>query len=404
MKAALPGAPSAPRAPDAGDRPPAAGLRLAIFTDTYPPQVNGVSRTLERLVDAIEARGGAARVVTVADPEAGDDPRVERWPSIPFWAYPQLRIAAPARDRALDMVERWKPTLIHSATEFGVGLGGLIAARESRVPFVSSYHTHFTAYLRHYNLSALDVIGWPFLRWFHNAGLRTFAPSEIVRRELADHGFHHTRVWSRGVDRGRFSPSFRSAALRAQLGATDDTVLVVYVGRLAPEKGIDVALDGMRMVLARQSHPGRVAFALAGDGPAEERCRREAPPGAVFVGKLGGRALSEFYASADIFVFPSITETFGNVVLEAMASGLALVAPDWGATTELATTDTALQFPASDPSALADRVEQLVADPALRGRLAGAALAVARDRTWDAVFDRLVADYREAIAGPRTVV
>jgi glycosyltransferase involved in cell wall biosynthesis len=375
---------------------------VAIFTDTYPPQVNGVSRTLERLVGAIEARGGAARVVTVADPEAGDDPQVERWPSIPFWAYPQLRIAAPSRERALDLIDHWKPTLIHSATEFGVGLGGLIAARETRVPFVSSYHTHFTAYLRHYNLSALDVIGWPFLRSFHNAGLRTFAPSEIVRKELADHGFHHTRVWSRGVDGGRFSPRFRSAALRARLGATDDTVLVVYVGRLAPEKGIDVALAGMRLVLER--HPGRVAFALAGDGPAEARCRREAPPGAVFVGKLDGRDLSEFYASADVFVFPSITETFGNVVLEAMASGLALVAPDWGATTELATTETALQFPASDPAALADRVERLVADPALRRRLAGAALAEAGRRTWDAVFDRLVGDYRDAVDGARRSV
>ena len=396
--------PVAPLAPEAGDAGPAAGLRLAIFSDTYPPQVNGVSRTLERLVGAVEARGGAARVITVDDPEASADPRVERWPSLPFWAYPQLRVAAPARDRALDVIERWKPTLIHSATEFGVGLGGLIGAREARVPFVSSYHTHFTAYLRHYKLSALDAIGWPFLRWFHNAGRMTFAPSENVRQELAEHGFRDTRVWSRGVDRGRFSPSFRSRSLRAELGASDDTVLVVYVGRIAPEKGIDVALEGMRIVLARQSSPGRVAFALAGDGPAEERYRREAPPGAIFTGRLDGRPLSEFYASADVFVFPSITETFGNVVLEAMASGLALVAPDWGATTELATTETALQFPADDPVALADRVELLVADASLRRRLAGAAMAVAAGRTWDAVFDRLVADYREAITGSRVAV
>ncbi len=119
---------------------------------------------------AVESRGGAVRVVTVSDPEAECDPQVERWPSIPFWAYPQLQMAAPRRCNALDLIERWKPNLIHSITEFGVGLGGLIGAREKRVPFVSSYHTHFTAYLRHYNLSVLDSIGWPFLRWFHNAG------------------------------------------------------------------------------------------------------------------------------------------------------------------------------------------------------------------------------------------
>jgi glycosyltransferase involved in cell wall biosynthesis len=373
----------------------AAGLRLAIFSDTYPPQINGVAPTLGRLVRAVEARGGAVRVVTVSDPDAAHDPQVERWPSIPFWAYPQLQMAAPRRGKSLDLIERWKPNLIHSVTEFGVGLGGLLGAREKRVPFVSSYHTHFTAYLRHYNLSVLDVIGWPYLRWFHNAGRMTWAPSEIVRRELEGNGFRNTRVWSRGVDPDQFHPTFRSNELRRSLGVADDGVLAVYVGRLAPEKGIDVALEGMRQVMER--NVSKVSFALAGHGPAEERCRATAPPGAVFMGRLTGRALSEFYASADIFVFPSITETFGNVVLEAMSSRLALVAPDWGATTELATTETALQFPAKDPAALADRVERLVRDPALRRRIADAAFAVAATRTWDAVFDRLIADYREAL-------
>ena len=377
--------------PDAGS---AAGLRLAIFSDTYPPQINGVAPTLARLVKAVEARGGAVRVVTVNDPDAIADPQVERWPSIPFWAYPQLQMAAPRRGRALDLIEKWKPNLVHSTTEFGVGLGGLIAAREKRVPFVSSYHTHFTAYLRHYNLTILDAIGWPFLRWFHNAGRITWAPSEIVRCELAEHGFRNTRVWSRGVDPEQFHPRFRSQELRRRLGVAEDGLLVVYVGRLAPEKGIDVALDAMRTVLGRH---GKVSFALAGHGPDEARCRARAPEGAVFVGRLTGRALSEFYASADIFVFPSITETFGNVVLEAMASRLALVAPDWGATTELATAETSLQFRAGDPAALADCVERLLHDAALRARLSAAAFDAAAKRTWSAVFDRLVADYRDAL-------
>ncbi len=373
----------------------AAGLRLAIFSDTYPPQINGVAPTLARLVKAVEARGGAVKVVTVSDPEAPSDAQVERWPSIPFWAYPQLQMAAPRRDRALDLIEHWKPNLIHSTTEFGVGLGGLVAAREKRVPLVTSYHTHFTAYLRHYKLSVLGTIGWPYLRWFHNAGRITWAPSEMVRNELASNGFSNTRVWSRGVDPNQFHPKFRSDDLRARLGVAPDGVLAVYVGRMAPEKGIHVALEGMRQVMARNG--SKVSFALAGHGPDEARCRETAPPGTVFMGRLTGRALSEFYASADIFVFPSITETFGNVVLEAMSSHLALVAPDWGATTELATPHTSLQFPAHDPAALADRVERLVNDAPLRRRLSDAAFAVAATRTWDAVFDGLVADYREAL-------
>lgn len=344
---------------------------------------------------AVESRGGAVRVVTVSDPDAAADPQVDRWPSIPFWAYPQLQMAAPRRALALDLIEKWKPNLIHSTTEFGVGLGGLIGARERRVPFVSSYHTHFTAYLRHYKLTVLGAIGWPFLRWFHNAGRMTWAPSEIVRRELEQNGFARTRVWSRGVDPAQFHPRFRSNDLRRRLGVAEDGLLVVYVGRLAPEKGIHVALDAMRGVMER--HGGRVSFALAGHGPDEARCRAAAPPRAVFTGRLTGRALGEFYASADIFIFPSITETFGNVVLEAMASRLALVAPDWGATSELATTETSLQFRAGDSASLAECVERLVRDRALRERMSAAAFSVAATRTWDAVFDRLVGDYRDAL-------
>jgi len=389
----------------------ASWLRLALFTDTYPPQINGVARTLERLVRAIEARGGAVHVVTVEDPAASPDgtvsgaPRapgsglrtpISRWPSVPFWAYPQLRVSAPARMRALDVIERFRPTLVHAATEFGVGLGALVAAREARVPLVTSYHTHFEQYIHFYRLSFLNAIAWPYLRWFHNSGLRTFVPSGVVARELEAHGVRGVRVWGRGVELDRFHPRFRSADCRARLGANDGTLLVAYVGRLAPEKGIDVALAGMRLALERQ--PGRVVFALAGDGPAEARCRASAPPGTVFTGRLVGRALSEFYASADVLVFPSLTETFGNVVLEAMASELALIAPDEGATTELATSERALQFPARDPAALAACVERLLHDDSLRRRLAAAALAEARERTWDRVFDRLLADYREVAA------
>lgn len=355
-----------------------------------------MARTLERLTQAIEARGGAVRVVTVADPEAAQDPRVERWPSVPFWAYPQLRMAAPSRQRALDVIERWKPTLVHIVTEFGVGLGGLLAAREAQVPVVSSYHTNFQAYLEFYRLGALDRIAWPFFRWVHNRGRRTFAPSEYVARDLVAHGIENVRVWSRGVDAERFGAGFRTAAMRERLGVRDGRPLVLYVGRLAREKGIDTLLGAMRIV--REARGEAVAFGLVGDGPAEAECRARAPEGTVFTGKLTGRELSEAYAAGDIFAFPSITETFGNVVLEAMASGMAVIAPDVGATTEYATTDTARQFRAGDAQDLAAAIIALADDPAARERLQRAGLATARARTWDAVWDKLVGDYREALA------
>lgn len=370
------------------------GLRLAIFTDTYPPQVNGVARTLARLAEAIEARGGAVRIVTVADPDASEHATVDRWPSIPFWAYPQLRIAAPSRQRAMDVMEQWKPTLVHVTTEFGVGLAGLFAAREAGVPVVSSYHTHFKAYLEFYRLSMLEPMAWPYFRWFHNRGVRTFCPSGIVARDLVANGLENVRVWSRGVDASRFSPSFRSAAMRDRLGVVrPDQTLVVYVGRLAREKGMQVLLKAMHQV--QQRIGDRVVLALVGDGPAENECRATAPVGTVFTGPLTGRELSEAYAAADIFAFPSITETFGNVVLEAMASGVAVIAPDIGATTEYATRETAVQFSAKDPASLAAEVVALAVDPKARARVAAAGLATAKARTWDSIFDGLVRDYRE---------
>lgn len=372
----------------------ARGLRLALFTDTYTPQVNGVARTLERLVSAVERRGGAVLVETVQAPDAPVDPRVRRAPSVPFWAYPQLRIAAPSARAAAVRLARWRPTLVHATTPFGVGLAGRSAARALGVPFVTSYHTSFAAYLQHYGLSALDRFSWSYLRWFHNGGRRTFVPSEAVARELGAQAFGNLRIWSRGVDVERFAPRARSRAMRLRMGARDDTFVVAYVGRLAPEKGVHHAIEAMRLV--RQRHGGRVCLAVAGDGPDAARCRALAPEGTWFAGALAGEELSAFYASADAFVFPSRTETFGNVVLEAMASGLPVVAPDEGATTELAHEGTALTYPWGDARALAGRIEWLLRDQLLCRQLRHAGLAVAGARSWDAVWDRLLDDYRDA--------
>lgn len=378
-------------APHAAD---ATGLRLAIFSDTCTPQINGLARTLERLVPAIEARGGAVRVETVDVPGAAEDPRLVRWGSIPFWAYPQLRLAAPRRAAVLRGLRAWRPTLVHATTPFGVGLAGRAAALAVGVPFVSSYHTSFAAYLRHYRLTALDAFAWPFQRWFHNGGRLTWAPSEATRRELIGHDIANVRVWGRGVDPLRFHPRFRSEEVRRVVGARPDDIVVAYVGRLAPEKGVHLAIDAMRAITAR--HGARVRFMLAGDGPGEARCRAAAPEGTWFAGMLRGEHLAAFYASADVFVMPSTTETFGNVVLEAMASGVPVVAPDAGATLELANPRTALTFRAGDASDLAAAIDRLVRDPSVREEKRAAGLAVAATRTWDAVWDALVRDYREA--------
>lgn len=372
-------------------------LRLALFTDTYPPQLNGVSRTLERLVSAVQARGGAARVYTTTDPEATTrSSDVWRRPSVPFWAYPQLRLAPPVGGRIYRDLLAWRPTLIHAATPFGMGLTGRACALRLGVPLVTSYHTSFSEYARFYHLGLLSGLGWAFFRWFHNTGQRTYVPTRAIADELGRLGFARLALWGRGIETQRFNPRYRSATWRERLGARDDTIVVAYVGRLAAEKGLDVALAAMHQLKSDR----RILFALAGDGPYAEHCWREAPGNANFAGRIVGDDLSAFYASADLFIFPSTTDTFGNVVLEAMASGLPVIAADVGPTRELLARGGGVMFPGGDAPALAAQIVALANDPSRRQSLAAEGLEVAQHCSWDRIFDALIADYRQVLTEP----
>jgi phosphatidylinositol alpha 1,6-mannosyltransferase len=377
-------------------------MRLALFCDSYLPQLNGVSLLLERLVDAVHDRGGHVRVFTTTDPHATYDADIRRWPSVPLWLYPEHRLALPTPASVRRELEAYRPTLIHAASPFGLGLAARRGASALGIPFVSSYHTSWSEYTKFYGLGFLSNFAWRYLRWFHNSGDRTYAPTQAIRAELDSHGVRRTAIWSRGVDTLRFSPSVRSTALRARLGASDQTVICAYVGRLGAEKGLGVAMEGMQRVVARAG--ANVLCAVAGDGPYEAECRRLAPPGTVFMGRLPHRELSEFYASADVFIFPSATDTFGNVILEAMASGLPVVGADVGPTRELLGGTRGLVFAPGNAAKFADQVLTLVLDRARRVALAREALAFARTRTWGAIFDELFADYARVTGRPPAAV
>lgn len=372
------------------------GLRVAIVSDTFAPQLNGVTRTLDRLVGAIEERGGVVHIETVDDPMAAADPRVHRTRSIPFWAYPEMRISTPGSGAMADRLEAFRPDLVHLTTPFGVGIAGMLAARTLGLPTVSSYHTSYPQYLHHYGLTLLDRIAWPWLRWFHNASRRTYAPSPWIASELTRNGVERVALWSRGVDTARFDPRHRSETLRRRLGVPAGGALVVYVGRIAPEKGIDVALDAMRRLADRWGE--RLRFALAGDGPAVAGARLRAPEGTTFTGPLAGEALGAFYASADVLVFPSTTDTFGNVVLESLASGTPVVAADHGLAAELVDDGAVLTFPGGDAAGLEAQVSRLLHDDALAEQLRTRGRAIALGRDWNAVWNALFTDYRRVIA------
>ncbi len=371
-------------------------LRVALFTDTRLPQLNGVTRTLHRLERAIRARGGEVRTWTPRDPRAEPHDDVHELRAVPFWAYPELRIALPDGRRVEREVERWSPNLVHAATPFGAGLAGRRVALRLGLPLVTSYHTSFSAYARFYHFGALARPGWSYLRWFHNGGRRTYAPSNATAAELRGRGFRGVRVWSRGVDTARFNPRFRSTAFRDHLGVAPGRWLVGNVGRVAREKGLDAMLEAMH-ALDRET-PGRFVFAFAGDGPYLESLRREAPASARFLGRLEGEDLSRFFASLDLFVFPSTTDTFGNVLLEAMASGVPILAADAEPTRDLVTPGLGLLYYPGAAANLAAGIRAALAKPEQLTAMRASALTLAAERGWDRIFDDLIADYRTVIA------
>jgi phosphatidylinositol alpha 1,6-mannosyltransferase len=373
------------------------GVRLALFSDTFPPQMNGVSRTLERLVGAARDRGADVRIFTTSDPELQHhDPDEVRWNSVPFWAYPQVRLSAPRAFAARADLAQWAPSLVHVATEFGVGLAGRSAASSLRIPLVTSYHTSFSAYAEFYQLGALAPMGWKYFRWFHSAAARTFTPTDAIRAEVEAHGFRNVGVWGRGVDGDRFDPSFRSLDWRRGLGIADDDIIVLYVGRIAKEKGLEHALSAMHQLAV--STPS-IRFVYVGDGPYEAELKAAAPTSAIFTGRLSGVPLSTAYASSDVFLFPSVTDTFGNVLLEAMASGLVVLSADAGNTRELIGADRGIIVPVEQPGAIADALLALHTDRSTHAQIRQRAQAWASERTWPRVWDGLFGEYQRVISG-----
>lgn len=379
----------------AGDAVRMDGVRLALFTDTFGPQLNGVTRTLHRLVVAARDRGAAVEVFTTSDPAATPADGVHRAPSIPFWGYPQLRLAAPGGGRLARALRDWRASLVHVATPFGMGLAGRHAAHLAGIPLVSSYHTHFTAYASYYQLGALRGAGWHYLRWFHNGTRRTYCPTAAVARELEARGFQRTAVWGRGVDTTDFAPGWRSMEMRRSLGLRDSELVVAFVGRVAREKGLDDLIDAMRLLRQLPDAPP-CRLLIVGDGPDLDGCRARAGDGVIFTGRREGEDLSRLYASADLFVFPSTTDTFGNVMLEAMASALPVIVADTVVARELLARGAGSFYPPGQPRELAAHIARWGRDPALRCAAGRAGVSAAADRSWARVFDALFADYRTA--------
>jgi glycosyltransferase involved in cell wall biosynthesis len=373
-------------------------VRIALFTDTYPDDVNGVARTLARLVDHALERGHEVALVTtrVSEAPARGVSMHRQMPGIPVPMYPELQLARGIDRRGRARLHAFRPDVVHVATESTVGFSGRRWALRHGVPLVTSFHTNFPAYLHDYRMGALEPLLWRYLRWFHDRSLATFCPSRDTLETLRARGFHpRLRVWSRGVDTELFSPERRSEAVRNDIAPGADRILV-YVGRLAAEKRVDFLMEAFGRIRERYG-PG-VALVFVGDGPAGERLRRSAPEGVHFTGYRTGVPLAEAFAAGDLFAFASDTETFGNVVLEALSSGVPAVVVDKGGVRETVHAGrTGVRVPVGNVDAFADACVTLLQDDAARAALSGGARAEAVSRSWDEILDGLLREYGAAI-------
>jgi len=311
-------------------------LRIALVTETYPPEVNGVALTVARIAEGLRERGHELQLVRprqAVDVTALPGHSHREWlvAGAPIPCYPHLRFGMPAGRALRTQWRSRRPDLVHIATEGPLGWSALRIARELDVAVTSDFRTNFQAYSGHYRLGWLRGAIEAYLRHFHNRTDCTMVPTEALRAELQAAGFERTVVVARGVDTQLFDPLRRSEALRRQWGAAESDGVVLYVGRLAAEKNLEVLLQAFASM--RRTDP-RLRLVLVGDGPLRESLRQRCPE-AVLAGQRSGIDLAAHYASADLFLFPSLTETFGNVTPEAMASGLPVLAFDHAAAGQL---------------------------------------------------------------------
>jgi glycosyltransferase involved in cell wall biosynthesis len=369
--------------------------RVAMVTETYPPEVNGVAMSMARLVHGLHERGHSVQLVRprqmLTPPDRADarfDEVLTRGCPIP--RYPHLRMGLPAKRELMRQWSRQRPDVVHIATEGPLGWSALQAARELNLPVTSDFRTNFHAYGQHYGIGWLATPILAYLRGFHNQAHCTMVPTDAMRSDLAARGFERLHVVGRGVDTRLFDPGRRSAAQRRAWGACDDDLVLAYVGRLAAEKNLDAVLAAYDAVHALRPE-SKLLF--VGDGPLREALRARCPQ-AVFAGHRGGEDLAAHYASADVFLFPSLTETFGNVTTEAMASGLPVVAFDSAAAGQLiAHGRNGLLAAGTDLPAFVRAALPLAHDAALRSALGAAARETACRIDWRSVvlrFERIV--------------
>jgi glycosyltransferase involved in cell wall biosynthesis len=369
-------------------------VRIAFFTETFLPKVDGIVTRLTKTLPHLVAAGDEVMVFCPEGAPANHaGAQVVGVPAMPLPLYPELKLALP-RPAVSEALERFRPDLVHVVNPAVLGLGGIWLAKTRNLPLVASYHTHLPKYLEHYGMGMLEPLLWELLKAAHNQAELNLCTSTAMVDELAAKGIEHTALWQRGVDTELFRPELANPAMRARLhgGHSDTGNLLLYIGRLSAEKQI----ERIRPVL--EALP-QARLALVGDGPHRQQLERLFEGTATtFVGYLAGDELASAYASGDAFVFPSSTETLGLVLLDAMAAGCPVVGANRGGIPDIVSDGiNGCLYDPDQPASLVTAVQRLLGDGATRAQLRQAARLEAERWGWAGATAQLRAYYRQVL-------
>lgn len=372
-----------------------APLRVALVSETWAPEVNGVAMTMARLATGLRQRGHQVQVIR---PRQGKEAPGEDvlTTGMPLPGYKGLQFGLPAGRTLRKLWTGQRPDVVHAVTEGPLGWSALREARALSLPVTSSYHTNFDGYSKHYGAGFIGPLVTAWLRRFHRRTVSTMAPTQSLVNRLSAAKVPGARVLGRGVETALFHPAKRSNALRTQWGVSDEQLVVINVGRLAAEKNLALASRAFAKIL--KTHPN-ARMVWVGDGPSRQALAKQFPQH-IFAGTRHGDELAEHYASADIFLFPSLTETYGNVVPEAMASGLAVVAYNTAAAAELIdNASSGLVVAPGDEEAFIAASLRMAAEPKLRAQCRAQARSRVEAMSWDKVIGDFELFLRQAASG-----
>jgi glycosyltransferase involved in cell wall biosynthesis len=374
-------------------------LRVAIFTGNYNHIQDGVSLTLNRLVSFLESKEIPVIVFGPTDenPELEHEGEFIPVPSIPVPGRQEYRLSTRLPDAARKRLHAFAPTLVHLATPDVLGFRAMRWAQQKNIPIVASYHTHFTSYLKYYNLDALKLFGWKYAKWFYGQCKHVYVPSASMAKELNDREIDsEIRLWARGVDTELFHPGQRNEQWRKENEFIPSDLIVTFVSRLVWEKNLKTYVDTVKKL------GDKVKPMIVGNGPAMQELQQMLPD-AHFTDFITGKELACAYASSDVFLFPSETETFGNVTLEAMASGLPCVVADAPGSKSLVESGiNGYLAPPRDTEIFAECVTKIINDKILREKMAKNARRKALTYSWSSVNGELLKNYRAALKATET--